>query len=71
MTREEGRGGASGGQLAVFGKGKKTGPVLLPAFLVEELSFLALPRAKAPSGLRPHGKVRGVLSLWLGAEGPV
>ncbi len=37
-----------GGQLAVFGKGQKTRPVLVPDGLFEELSDLALPDPDAP-----------------------
>ena len=44
VTRDDGR----GGQLAVFGKGSKTRPVLVPANLFVELSDLALPDPDAP-----------------------
>ena len=44
VTRDDGR----GGQLAVFGKGSKTRPVLVPANLFVELSDLALPDSAAP-----------------------
>ena len=44
VTRDDGR----GGQLAVFGKGQKTRPVLVPANLFGELSDLALPDPDAP-----------------------
>ncbi len=44
VTRDDGR----GGQLAVFGKGSKTRPVLVPDGLFEELSALALPDPDAP-----------------------
>lgn len=42
------RGDGRGGQLAVFGKGSKTRPVLVPASLFEELQTLALPDPDAP-----------------------
>lgn len=44
VSRDDGR----GGQLAVFGKGSKTRPVLVPPSLFEELSALALPAPDAP-----------------------
>ena len=44
VTRDDGR----GGQLAVFGKGSKTRPVLVPRSLFEELSALALSCPDAP-----------------------
>jgi integrase/recombinase XerD len=44
VARDDGR----GGQLAVFGKGSKTRPVLVPRSLFEELSALALPDPDAP-----------------------
>jgi site-specific recombinase XerD len=44
ITRDDGR----GGQLAVFGKGSKTRPVLVPQSLFDELSALALPDPAAP-----------------------
>ncbi len=44
VSRDDGR----GGQLAVFGKGSKTRPVLVPRSLFEELSALALPDSDAP-----------------------
>jgi hypothetical protein len=37
-----------GGQLAVFGKGSKTRPVLVPRSLFDELSTLSLPDPTAP-----------------------
>lgn len=48
VGRDDGLGGAGGGQLAVFGKGQKTRPVLLPEGLFGELSSLALPHPEAP-----------------------
>ncbi len=44
VNRDNGR----GGQLAVFGKGSKTRPVLMPRSLFEELSALALADPGAP-----------------------
>lgn len=44
VPREE----AGGGQLTLFGKGRKTRRVLLPAGLFSELSGLALPEPEAP-----------------------
>jgi integrase/recombinase XerD len=44
VVRDDGR----GGQLAVFGKGSKTRPVLVPANLFGELTDLALPFPDAP-----------------------
>ena len=44
VARDDGR----GGQLAVFGKGSKTRPVLVPDGLFGELSDLALPDPDAP-----------------------
>src|SRR5919112_2073060 len=44
ITRDDGR----GGQLAVFRKGSKTRPVLVPRSLFDELSTLALPDPAAP-----------------------
>ena len=44
VSRDDGR----GGQLAVFGKGSKTRPVLVPSGLFEELSALSLPDSDAP-----------------------
>ncbi len=44
VSRDDG----PGGQLAVFGKGSKTRPVLVPGSLFEELSTLALPDPDAP-----------------------
>lgn len=44
VDRDDGR----GGQLAVFGKGSKSRPVLVPRSLFEELSALALPDPGAP-----------------------
>jgi len=41
-------GGEATGQLAVFGKGSKTRPVLVPTSLFEELKALALPEPDAP-----------------------
>ena len=41
-------GNEAGGQLAVFGKGSKTRPVLVPAGLFDELCNLALPDLDAP-----------------------
>ena len=44
IAREDDR----GGQLAVFGKGSKTRPVLVPRSLFDELSTLSLPDPTAP-----------------------
>lgn len=44
VTRDDGH----GGQLAVYGKGQKTRPVLLPESLFEDLSSLTLPHPEAP-----------------------
>ncbi|MDP9477786.1 MAG: tyrosine-type recombinase/integrase [Actinomycetota bacterium] len=44
VARDDGR----VGQLAVFGKGSKTRPVLVPRSLFDELSALALPDPEAP-----------------------
>ena len=46
VARDDGSG--TSGQLAVFGKGAKTRPVLVPRSLFEELSALALPDPDAP-----------------------
>jgi site-specific recombinase XerD len=46
VTRDDGNKGR--GQLAVFGKGSKSRPVLVPHSLFEELSALSLPNPDAP-----------------------